>query len=166
MTIVAHKGQAQSKRPRPNASSAPGESSSRNLDVEGDASIGGQLTVRGDLKVEGEIIGRVTSPDADVAEWFCRVNVNEPIGAGDVVITADIPLAARAVAAGARVLRPNGEAISEAAVGEVLATRNLMTHLRETGTVTGGPAPFTKRDRSRFLDALETTIRAALQDAP
>lgn len=89
VTIVAHKGQAQSKRPRPNASSAPGASSSRNLDVEGDASIGGQLTVRGDLKVEGDIIGRVTSPDADVAEWFCRVNVNEPIGAGDVVMLCE-----------------------------------------------------------------------------
>ncbi|MDX1484487.1 MAG: YaiI/YqxD family protein [Alphaproteobacteria bacterium] len=85
-------------------------------------------------------------------------------GPGDVVITNDVPLAARAVAAGARVLRPDGTPITEAGVGEVLATRNLMTQLREAGTVTGGPPPFSKRDRSRFLDAMETTVRAALKE--
>ena len=68
------------------------------------------------------------------------------------------------MAAGARVIRPNGDPITEAAVGQVLATRNLMAQLREQGTVTGGPAPFSKRDRSRFLDTLETTIRAALKE--
>ncbi len=84
---------------------------------------------------------------------------------GDVVITSDIPLAARAVANGALVLKPNGEPLMETGIGNVLATRNLMTHLRETGAVTGGPAPFSKRDRSRFLDRLETTLRAALGKA-
>ena len=81
---------------------------------------------------------------------------------GDVVITNDIPLAARAVANGALVLKPNGEPLTEAGIGNVLATRNLMTHLRETGAVTGGPSPYSKRDRSRFLDRLETMLRAAL----
>jgi len=91
--------------------------------------------------------------------------IAERAGAGDVVITNDIPLAARAVAAGARVVKPNGEAVTEAGVGQALATRNLMTGLREAGAVTGGPPPFTKRDRSRFLDMLETTLRAAARDS-
>ncbi|MDH3242615.1 MAG: YaiI/YqxD family protein [Alphaproteobacteria bacterium] len=83
---------------------------------------------------------------------------------GDVVITNDIPLAARAVAAGARVVKPNGEAVTEAGVGQALAARNLLTGLREAGAITGGPPPFSKRDRSRFLDTLETTLRAAARD--
>jgi uncharacterized protein YaiI (UPF0178 family) len=93
----------------------------------------------------------------DVADdWIA-----ERCAKGDVVITNDIPLAARAVANGALVLKPNGEALTEVGIGNVLATRNLMTHLRETGAITGGPAPFSKRDRSRFLDRLETIVRAA-----
>ena len=91
--------------------------------------------------------------------------IAERCAKGDIVITNDIPLAARAVANGARVLKPNGEPLTEAGIGNVLATRNLMTHLRETGVVTGGPAPFSGRDRSRFLDRLEVMVRAALGDS-
>lgn len=84
---------------------------------------------------------------------------------GDVVITSDIPLAAKVVASGARVLKPNGEALTEANVGNALATRDLMTDLRAAGPFRqGGGKPFSKTDRSRFLDALERTMRAALKD--
>ena len=78
---------------------------------------------------------------------------------GDIVITSDIPLASRCVKAGAEVLAPNGKAFSEESIGMTLAMRNLMTDLRETGTVTGGPRSFSPRDRSAFLSALDQTIR-------
>ena len=88
--------------------------------------------------------------------------IAERAGPGDVVVTADIPLAARCVAAGARVLRPNGEALSEANIGNVLATRDLMADLRAADPFRqGGGRPFGKADRSRFLEALEREIRAA-----
>ena len=84
---------------------------------------------------------------------------------GDVVITSDIPLAAKVVASGARVLKPNGEALTEANVGNALATRDLMTDLRAADPFRqGGGKAFSKTDRSRFLDALERTMRAALKD--
>jgi len=116
----------------------------------------GGIRPRAEPLVETVIVGE--GPDA-ADDWIA-----ERCGAGDVVITSDIPLAARAVAAGARVVRPNGDPITEAGVGQILATRDLMTGLREAGAITGGPAPFSKRDRSRFLDTLETTIRAALKE--
>ncbi|MBL6945919.1 MAG: YaiI/YqxD family protein [Rhodospirillales bacterium] len=100
----------------------------------------------------------VVSQGADAADdWIA-----EHIDANDIAITADIPLAARCIENGARVLRPNGEPITEDSVGMVLATRNLMTDLREAGQITGGPPPFAKKDRSRFLNALETVIQAIL----
>lgn len=83
-------------------------------------------------------------------------------GPGDVVITADIPLAARCVEAGAAVLKPNGEALSAANVGNALATRDLMTDLRAADPFRqGGGRAFSKADRSRFRDALERAVRAA-----
>ena len=85
--------------------------------------------------------------------------IAERAGTGDIVITADIPLASRCVKAGAEVLAPNGKAFSEESIGMTLAMRNLMTDLRETGTVTGGPRSFSPRDRSAFLSALDQTIR-------
>jgi len=78
---------------------------------------------------------------------------------GDIVITADVPLASRCVKAGAEVLAPNGRAFSEQSIGLTLAVRNLMTDLRESGEVTGGPRAFSPRDRSAFLSALDQTIR-------
>ncbi|MCC6349083.1 MAG: YaiI/YqxD family protein [Candidatus Eisenbacteria bacterium] len=82
-------------------------------------------------------------------------------GAGDVVVTADIPLAARCVANGARVLGPTGQPFTEENVGEALATRNLLADLRGAGLeTTTGPAPFDARDRSRFLQALDETLHA------
>ena len=79
---------------------------------------------------------------------------------GDVVITSDIPLAAKCVEAGAKVLKPNGEALTEKNIGNVLATRDLMTDLRAADPFRqGGGKGFTKADRSRFLDALERALR-------
>jgi uncharacterized protein YaiI (UPF0178 family) len=77
---------------------------------------------------------------------------------GAVVITADIPLASRCVKAGAEVIGPTGKPFSEASIGMALATRNLMEDLRAMGDVTGGPKPFSAKDRSAFLSALDVAI--------
>src|SRR5437868_12771110 len=81
-------------------------------------------------------------------------------GAGDVVVTADVPLAARCLAAGARVLDPRGRPWTDADIGAALATRDLMDELRQGGTVTGGPAPMTPKDRSRCLSKLDEAVNA------
>jgi uncharacterized protein len=81
---------------------------------------------------------------------------------GDVVVTGDIPLAAKCVAAGARVVKHNGEELTGANIGNVLATRDLMADLREADPFRmGGGRPFSKADRSRFLEVLERVVRAA-----
>lgn len=77
---------------------------------------------------------------------------------GVIVITADIPLAARAVKAGADVIAPNGRAFTEQSIGMALATRNLMDDLRSAGAMTKGPPPFAPKDRSAFLSALDLAI--------
>jgi len=98
----------------------------------------------------------------DVADMW----IAERAGPGDVVITGDIPLAAKCVEAGARVLKHNGEALTQANIGNVLATRDLMADLRSADPFRqGGGKGFTKADRSRFLDALERELRAAARDA-
>jgi uncharacterized protein YaiI (UPF0178 family) len=84
--------------------------------------------------------------------------IAERAGRGDVVITADVPLAARAVKAGAEALAPNGKPFTEAAIGMTLATRNLMSDLRSAGAITSGPRPFAPQDRSRFLSGLDAAI--------
>jgi uncharacterized protein YaiI (UPF0178 family) len=85
--------------------------------------------------------------------------IAERASAGDIVITADIPLASRCVKAGAEVIAPNGKPFTEQSIGMTLAVRNLMTDLRSSGEVTGGPRSFSPRDRSTFLSALDQTIR-------
>jgi uncharacterized protein len=80
------------------------------------------------------------------------------VSRGDIVVTADVPLASRCVKAGADAIAPNGRAFTEASVGMALATRNLMQDLREAGAVTGGPKPFSARDRSAFLSALDLAV--------
>lgn len=95
----------------------------------------------------------------DVADdWIA-----ERAGAGDVVVTGDIPLAARCVAAGARVIKHNGEELTTANIGMVVATRDLMTELRSANPLHqgGGGRPFSPADRSRFLDVLDRVLRAA-----
>ncbi|MEQ9037804.1 MAG: DUF188 domain-containing protein, partial [Silicimonas sp.] len=81
-------------------------------------------------------------------------------GAGDVVITNDIPLAAKCVEAGAKVLKPNGEALTAVNIGNVLAMRDLAADLRAADPFRqGGGRAFSKSDRSRFLDALDRALR-------
>ena len=83
------------------------------------------------------------------------------IGAGDVFVTADIPLADRCIKAGAIGIDPRGKLWTQDNIGASLATRNLMTDLRETGAVTSGAKPFGPKDRSSFLDGMERVMRAA-----
>jgi uncharacterized protein len=105
---------------------------------------------------QGPLIERVAAGSGmDAADdWIA-----ERAGPGDIVITADIPLADRCVKRGAEVIAPNGKPFTEESVGMALAVRNLMTDLRSSGEVTGGPRSFTPRDRSTFLSALDQTIR-------
>ncbi len=84
--------------------------------------------------------------------------IAERAGRGDIVITADVPLASRCVKAGAEVIAPNGRAFTKDSIGMTLATRNLMDSLRSAGEITGGPKPFSPRDRSSFLSALDQAI--------
>lgn len=100
----------------------------------------------------------IVSDGPDVADMW----IAERCGAGDVVVTGDIPLAAKCVEAGAQVLKHNGEPLTSANIGNVLATRDLMADLRAADPFrAGGGKGFTKADRSRFLDALERALRSA-----
>jgi uncharacterized protein len=85
--------------------------------------------------------------------------IAERAGKGDIVITSDVPLASRCVKSGAEVIAPTGKPFTEASIGMTLAVRNLMTDLRSSGEITGGPKSFAARDRSTFLSALDQTIR-------
>ena len=79
-------------------------------------------------------------------------------GPGDIVITADVPLASRGVKAGAVVIAPNGKMFDQDSIGMALATRNLLHELRSAGEITGGPKSFSSRDRSQFLSALDLAV--------
>ncbi|MEW5763394.1 MAG: YaiI/YqxD family protein [Acidobacteriota bacterium] len=81
-------------------------------------------------------------------------------GRGDVVVTSDIPLADRCLKKGAKALSPKGNPFTLETIGEAMASRELLAFLRESGAVTGGPAPFSPRDRSRFLHALDELLRS------
>ena len=90
--------------------------------------------------------------------------IAERIEAGDIAITTDIPLADRCLRRGARVLSPKGIAFTEDAIGDAVATRALLEMLRQSGEITGGPAPFAKSDRSRFLAKLDELVHASRRD--
>lgn len=108
---------------------------------------------------QNPLVETVIVPDGpDIADMW----IADRAVMGDVVITGDIPLAAKCVAAGARVLKHNGEALTKANIGNVLATRDLMTDIRAADPFRqGGGKAFSKADRSRFLDALERELRVA-----
>ncbi len=96
----------------------------------------------------------IVEAGADVADdWIAEHAI-----AGDVVVTADIPLAARILAKQAHAIAPYGRAFTEDSIGLALAQRALMEHIRATGETTGGPPPFLPADRSRFLQTLDQTI--------
>jgi uncharacterized protein YaiI (UPF0178 family) len=101
----------------------------------------------------------VVSGQLDAADDWIVDHVDK----NDIVISGDIPLAARGMKKGARVLSPKGILFTESSIGNALATRDLMTHLRETGLKTSGPSAFAKKDRSRFLQALDGLIQAILK---
>lgn len=99
---------------------------------------------------------------ADAADRW----IAERAGKGDVVVTADMPLAAKCVAAGAAVLRPDGSELTPANVGEALAMRDLMTDLRAADPFRqGGGRGFSRADRSRFLDVLDRLVRRAVSQS-
>src|SRR6056297_2570407 len=108
------------------------------------------------------LVETVIVPDGpDVADMW----IAERAGQGDVVITGDIPLAAKCVDAGARVLKHDGDPFTPANIGNALATRELMSDLRAADPFRqGGGRTFSKADRSRFLDALERALRQAARD--
>lgn len=105
-----------------------------------------------------------------ITEWLALVVVEgrfdaaddwivEHAAADDIVVTADIPLASRCLASGAVVLDQRGGSFTEENIGSALANREMMSQLRDMGTLTRGPAPFEPRDRSRFLHRLDEVIR-------
>lgn len=108
---------------------------------------------------QNPLVENVIVPEGpDVADMW----IADRAKTGDVVITGDIPLAAKCVEAGAKVLKHNGEALNERNIGQALAVRDLMSDLRSADPFRqGGGKSFSKADRSRFLDALERDIRAA-----
>ena len=109
------------------------------------------------------LVEMVFVPDGpDVADMW----IADRAGPGDVVVTGDIPLAAKCVAAGARVVKHSGEVLTSANIGNILATRDLMADIRAADPFrAGGGRPFSKADRSRFLEALDREARAALNVA-
>ncbi len=120
-----------------------------------------KLVSNGGLRLSQNPLVEVVIVDdgPDVADMW----IAERCGPGDVVVTGDIPLAAKCIEAGARVLRHNGERFTQANIGQQLAMRDLMADLRAANPlgIQGGGKGFTKADRSRFLDSLEREMRAA-----
>jgi uncharacterized protein len=103
----------------------------------------------------------IVGDSADAADDW----VAERISAVDVCVTSDIPLASRCLKKGARVVSPTGKHWTETNIGNALAGREIARHLRELGATTRGPTPLTKKDRSRFLGALDTALQSALREA-
>ena len=99
----------------------------------------------------------VVNQGADAADdWIA-----EHIERADICVTGDIPLADRCLKEGAFAIRPNGDTYTNGSIGMALATRQIMQGLRETGEMTGGPPPFSKSDRSKFLDRMEMIVQKA-----
>ncbi|MBJ22577.1 MAG: YaiI/YqxD family protein [bacterium] len=114
-----------------------------------------RINIPRDLGVEMVVVEK--GPDA-ADDWIA-----EEIRANDVVITADIPLAARCLEVGAYALGTNGREFTLDSIGGALATREIKASIRETGILTGGPPPMTARDRSRFSNELDRIVHRALR---
>lgn len=115
-----------------------------------------RIAVPDGFGVEMVVVDR--GPDA-ADDWIV-----ENLQPGDVVVTADLPLAARCLDAGARVLGTTGRLFNEDSIGGLLATRDLKAQLREAGVMTGGPRPISERDRSRFLSRLDQLVQMGLRE--
>lgn len=115
----------------------------------------GRIRVPADPLVEMVLVtGHFDAADAWIAERITET---------DVAVTSDIPLASLCLAKGARVLDPKGKAFTQESIGDALANRELMGYLRDSGSLTGGPAPFEARDRSRFLQKLDDLVQAIMK---
>ena len=109
------------------------------------------------IRVPPDIQLHVVDAGPDVADdWIA-----ERVQPGDIVVTNDIPLASRTLAAGGAALGGNGKPFTTSSIGSALAQRELMEHLRSMGEGLGGPKPFTQADRSRFLSALDAAVQKA-----
>ena len=114
------------------------------------------IAVPRDEMIERVVVGTgMDEADNRIAEHAKR---------GDIVVTADVPLASRCVKSGATAIAPNGKPFTEDSIGMTLATRNLLDSLRSAGEITGGPKPFSPRDRSEFLSALDRAIVRLVRD--
>jgi hypothetical protein len=97
---------------------------------------------------------------ADAADDWIAGKITQ----ADICVTADIPLASRCLAMGARAIAPTGKVWTSDNIGHALAGREVARHLRELGSGGGGPAPFSRADRSKFLSALDTLVQAARRE--
>jgi uncharacterized protein len=116
-----------------------------------------KISVPREVGVEMVVVGE----GADAADdWIA-----DEIRSGDVVVTADIPLASRCLEKGAHALGTHGREFTADSIGGALATREIKASMREAGAQTGGPAPMTSRERSRFSNALDSIVQRALRTA-
>jgi len=129
-----------------------------------------RVAARYGLQVDFVANSRMAIPDGELFELVVvgRGNLDaaddwiaERVAAGDIVVSGDIPLASRCLARGARVLDPKGRVFTPDSIGDALVGREISAHLREIGGLTRGPAPFEKRDRSRFLERLDHLVQAS-----
>jgi uncharacterized protein YaiI (UPF0178 family) len=116
----------------------------------------GRLSVPRDPMIELVVVAKGALDAAD--DWIA-----ERSDGGSVVVTQDILLAARCLAKGAKALDPRGRVFTDEGIGDALATRELMAQLRDMGEVSGGPAPFSDKDRSRFLQNLDTVVQKLIK---
>ena len=142
--------------------------------VDADAVPVKQEVFRVALRYEIKVVMVANSPiNIQQEDWLETVVVNgrfdaaddwivEHVQKNDIVVTGDIPLAARCLKKAARVLDYRGRILTENSIGNLLATRDLMAHLRDIGVNTGGPKVFEKKDRSRFLQSLDTIVQSIL----
>lgn len=99
-------------------------------------------------------------PGMDAADRW----ISDHIGSNDIVVTGDIPLAAACIKCGAIAIKPSGETLDDSNIGPILGNRDLFASLREIGEITGGPRPFRKQDRSRFISALEGVVQKVMHN--
>ena len=112
-----------------------------------------------DAKLDAEMIVVPGSPDA-ADDWIA-----EHAEKGDLVLTADIPLAARVIANGVRCIDFRGSEFNPNRIGDALASRDLNAHLRAMGMVTGGPSAYTKQDRSKFASMLDAAVNKLARES-
>jgi uncharacterized protein len=119
------------------------------------------LVSNSSIKIPKDVLAEmvVVKDHFDAADDWIAENIHE----NDIAVSADIPLASRCLKNGARVIDPKGRVITKETIGDALANRELSAYLRDMGNNTGGPAPYAKRDRSRFLQHLDGLIQAVLR---